>query len=120
RLARPLDLAGLVRNHSSGVEIEGQGARVGVARPLETLLPHAPPHATIAQVVVADVEPSSDACTFVVAPSARGMRTSASIPADLATCPACVRELFDPENRRYRYPFINCTDCGPRFTIARG
>lgn len=120
RLARSLDLAGFVRNDSSGVAIEVQGGRVGVARFLETLLPHAPPHATIAQVVVADVEPSSDACTFVVAPSARGTRTTASIPADLATCPACVRELFDPENRRYRYPFINCTDCGPRFTIARG
>ena len=56
---------------------------------------------------------------FRVAPSERAAAATAAIPSDAATCSACLRELFDPENRRFRYPFVNCTDCGPRYTIVR-
>ena len=57
---------------------------------------------------------------FVIRESPRGGAPDAPISPDVATCDACLAELFDPSDRRYRYPFINCTDCGPRFTIVTG
>ncbi len=56
--------------------------------------------------------------TFTIAGSVESSERRASIPPDLATCPECLAEIFDPTNRRYRYAFTNCTHCGPRFTIA--
>ena len=57
---------------------------------------------------------------FAIAPSAGGSRPDAPVSPDTATCDDCLAELFDPADRRYRYPFVNCTNCGPRFTIVRG
>jgi hydrogenase maturation protein HypF len=70
-------------------------------------------------VVAETVEPV-DARGFSIVRSARGGRPAALVSADVATCEDCLRELFDPADRRYRYPFLNCTNCGPRFTIVRG
>ncbi|HEY9230169.1 MAG TPA: acylphosphatase, partial [Gemmatimonadaceae bacterium] len=119
RLAHSLELAGFVRNDTTGVAIEVEGSGSRVERFLLALVADAPSHAAVRRVVVDDIAPRLDARTFVVAPSASRPGLPASIPADLATCDECLRELFDPSNRRYRYPFINCTECGPRFTIAR-
>ncbi len=120
RLARSLSLAGFVRNDVAGVAIEVQGAPTAVASFLAQLATDAPPHASIGRLTVTDVEPRAAARPFAIEGSVLGGTTSASIPADLCTCGDCLRELFDRRNRRYRYPFINCTACGPRFTIARG
>jgi hydrogenase maturation protein HypF len=77
-----------------------------------------PPLARIDSVVVRDLATTGDA-DFQILASERLGRVSTGIPADAATCPDCLRELLDPKDRRYRYPFLNCTNCGPRFTITR-
>ena len=67
---------------------------------------------------LADLAPTGETGFRIVASEVLG-RVSTGIPADAATCPDCLRELLDPADRRYRYPFLNCTNCGPRFTITR-
>jgi hydrogenase maturation protein HypF len=64
-------------------------------------------------------EPTAKAGFRIVASEACGRRSATGIPADAATCADCLRELLDPNDRRYRYPFLNCTNCGPRYTITR-
>ena len=120
RIAQSCQLAGFVRNDSRGVLIEVEGAASSIDDFLRDVVVHAPPHAQVAHVLVQDLDPRRDTSVFRVEPSTHGAATTASIPADLATCDDCFRELFDPRDRRFRYPFINCTNCGPRFTIARG
>lgn len=119
RLARSLDLEGFVRNDSSGVTIELQGEGVAIDRFLLDLTATAPTHSRIRDVTFADLRPELDSGGFAIEPSLGADTVSTSIPPDLATCGACLRELFDRADRRFRYPFINCTACGPRFTIAR-
>ncbi|MGH7623170.1 MAG: Sua5/YciO/YrdC/YwlC family protein, partial [Gemmatimonadaceae bacterium] len=109
-----------MRNDSAGVTIEVQGTRASVDTFIARLSIDAPPHARIDHLHAAELYPTAQARTFSVLPSERLDASTASIPADLCTCAACLAELFDPADRRYRYPFINCTDCGPRFTISRG
>ena len=120
RVARAADLAGFVRNDSAGVLIEIEGAPHAVAGFVESLRREAPPLARIDAIEVADA-PLRGELDFRVTESAEpgcaGSR--AKVPADTATCAACVRELFDEADRRHRYPFVNCTDCGPRYTIVR-
>ena len=70
-------------------------------------------------MLVEDVSPSGDP-DFAIRESVGGKVPDAPVTPDSATCPDCLRELFDPTDRRFRYPFINCTNCGPRFTIVRG
>jgi hydrogenase maturation protein HypF len=119
RLATEEGLTGRVRNDESGVTIEAFGPKDALdlfTRRLET----APPAAADIQALHAYAIPSEPLDTFSIsqsheAPADRRL----SIPPDLATCPACLSEVFDPSDRRYRYPFTNCTQCGPRFTIAR-
>ena len=120
RLAHSLGLAGFVRNDATGVAIELQGPPASLAEFLSTLVSDAPPRARIRDIIVDDLHVVQDARAFAVEASLGGGAAQTSIPADSCTCGACLRELFDPSNRRYRYPFINCTDCGPRFTIAFG
>jgi hydrogenase maturation protein HypF len=118
RLAQRSGLAGFVRNDSEGVWIEVEGDRRVVREFVQALGAEAPPLARIGSIEVKPLEPRGDS-VFRVEESETRPRTTAVIPPDAGTCDACLRELFDPGNRRYRYPFINCTDCGPRFSIVR-
>jgi hydrogenase maturation protein HypF len=119
RLARELGLAGYVCNDSSGVIIEVEGPADGLDRFVRRVAAEAPPLAVVEHVARDDV-PAVGASGFEIIASRAGGRPEAPVAPDSATCPACLRELFDPADRRFRYPFINCTDCGPRFTIVRG
>ncbi len=119
RLARELGLGGFVRNDSRGVQLELEGTDASIRVFLTRLEREAPPLAVIEQVQTEWVEPEG-AAEFVILESAAGQGRDAPITADTATCADCLRELFDPADRRYRYPFINCTNCGPRFTIVTG
>jgi len=117
RLARDEALAGWVRNDSTGVVIEVEGQAERVARFLERLAAEAPPVADIAEVSHEAVAPEG-AAAFEIARSERLPDALAEIPPDLGLCDDCRREMLDPADRRHLYPFINCTNCGPRFTIA--
>ncbi len=117
-LAARLGLAGGVANDSAGVTVDVEGARDAVAQFLAALERDAPPLALIERVTSREV-PARGETSFVIAPSETGRDRQALVSPDVATCDDCLRELFDPADRRFRYPFINCTNCGPRFTIVR-
>ena len=119
RLAGELGLAGYVLNDDRGVLLEVEGAAPAVASFLERLPADAPPLATVEEVAAEDLSPTGEA-GFAIAVSEQSGDPLAIVSPDHATCDACLRELMDPRDRRHRYPFINCTDCGPRFTIVRG
>ncbi len=119
RLAREEDLAGHVLNDERGVLLEVEGRAPAVERFLARLRSDAPPLAAVERVLCDPLEPSGQREFQIVASVARG-DPDALITPDTATCPDCLSELRDPGDRRYRYPFINCTNCGPRFTIVRG
>ncbi|MEA2311885.1 MAG: hydrogenase maturation protein HypF [Solirubrobacteraceae bacterium] len=119
RLAGELGLAGTVRNDARGVVVEVEGAPAAVAGFLARLASDAPPLAVVERVLTEDVAPSGER-GFAIVESTAGGRPDALVSADVATCADCLRELFDPADRRFRYPFLNCTNCGPRFTIVRG
>ena len=118
RLAGEHDLAGSVLNDAHGVLIEVEGEPAAVARFVERLPREAPPLASVEAIDPSELEPSGES-SFVVAPSAGGGEVDAFVSADAATCADCLAELLDPDDRRHGYPFINCTNCGPRFTIIR-
>jgi hydrogenase maturation protein HypF len=117
RVAVEHGLVGFVRNTSSGVAIEVFGPDAVLDAFMIRLASSAPPAAVIQQVRSSAI-PAQPLETFSIAHGNEHADRRVSIPADLPTCDACLAELFDPANRRYRYPFINCTSCGPRFTIA--
>lgn len=117
-LARRLDLAGSVSNDGGGVTVEVEGTGAALERFLAALEREAPPLAQIERVTSSEVKPLGDRA-FVIAPSRAGPERATLISPDVATCADCLRELFDPADRRFRHPFINCTNCGPRFTIIR-
>jgi hydrogenase maturation protein HypF len=119
RLTRELGLGGFVRNDEHGVVLEVEGAPEAVAAFFERLPRDAPPLARIERVEPVDVLPRGDRAFAIRASAALGA-ARAQVAPDVATCPDCLRELRDPADRRYRYPFVNCTNCGPRFTIVRG
>jgi hydrogenase maturation protein HypF len=118
RLARELGLAGSVSNTAAGAAIEVEGPNASVESFLARLLCELPPLARITSLAVRDLPCDHDA-EFRILPSRLGEEHRALISPDVAICDDCLRELFDPADRRYRYPFINCTNCGPRFTIVR-
>ncbi|HWD43039.1 MAG TPA: acylphosphatase, partial [Actinomycetota bacterium] len=117
-LAGRLGLAGLVGNDAGGVFVEVEGAAETVERFLAALAAEAPPLAVIERVTATPLEPTG-AAGFAIAPSRAGGDRQTLVSPDTATCADCLRELADPADRRFRYPFINCTNCGPRFTIVR-
>ncbi len=118
RLASELNLAGTIANTAAGVTIEVQGTNDAVASFVTRLPQELPPLARVTAVVVCDL-PSNGDRAFRILPSRIGEEHRALISPDVALCADCRRELFDPADRRHRYPFINCTNCGPRFTIVR-
>ena len=118
-LAARLDLRGWVCNTSAGVEIEVQGQKSKVESFVHSLATEAPPLARIDSIDVQDKSLDIEYSTFEIQPSTTIEGQFQPISPDVALCADCERELFDPEDRRYLYPFINCTNCGPRFTIIK-
>jgi hydrogenase maturation protein HypF len=118
RLAHQHGLAGCVRNDASGVTIDAFGD-VAALDAFMAGLRGGPPAAARIEGLEAQEIPPEPIAGFRIEPSGPGDERRVSIPPDLATCEACLAELGDPEDRRYRYAFTNCTHCGPRFTIAR-
>ena len=118
RLAMEEGLAGFVGNDTGGVTIEIEGPPERVAAFVARLRREQPPLARIDSVAVRELPLVGDAGFRIAASEVLGP-VSTGIPADAATCPDCLRELLDPNDRRYLYPFLNCTNCGPRFTITR-
>jgi hydrogenase maturation protein HypF len=118
RLAAWRQLRGFVTNTAAGVSIEVQGPAADVEDFVRRLPVEAPALARVTGVTVTEL-PCTPEADFRIVASRHGDAVQTLIPPDVATCPACLRELLDPADRRYRYPFINCTDCGPRFTITR-
>jgi hydrogenase maturation protein HypF len=117
-LARELNLGGLVRNDSSGVTLEIEGARSQVQEFSRRLMSHLPPLARIDSVEVHPLKACGER-EFRIVPSEPTAHASTPISPDVATCGECLREMGNRDDRRYRYPFINCTNCGPRYTIVR-
>ncbi len=118
RLAQEIGVRGSVRNDGLGVLIEAFASEPVLDEFARRLAAEPPPAARIRELTAAPLA-LSPAAGFEIVRSAAGGERRVSIPADLATCPHCLAELFDPRDRRYRYAFTNCTNCGPRFTIAR-
>ncbi|HEY8902060.1 MAG TPA: carbamoyltransferase HypF [Chthoniobacterales bacterium] len=116
RLATELGLCGWAQNSSQGLVIEAEGASDVLGQFLSRLERECPPRAEIREIRHETIAPAGDAAFEIRASDASGAKTAAILP-DIAPCPDCLRELFDPANRRHRYPFINCTNCGPRFSI---
>ncbi len=117
-LAARLDLSGHVGNDSTGVFAEIEGERAAVSEFLAAVREQAPPLATVGQVSSRELE-TQGTTGFRIMASPDGAGANTLVAADSATCADCLRELHDPADRRYRYPFVNCTNCGPRFTIVR-
>ncbi|MGH3908120.1 MAG: carbamoyltransferase HypF [Pseudonocardiaceae bacterium] len=118
-LAGRFGLSGRVGNDTSGVFVEVEGAEQAISEFLTVLPTEAPPLAVIEQIRTSSLLPTGEPGFHIVASNASGRRDTL-VSADSATCADCLRELADPTDRRFDYPFINCTNCGPRFTIVRG
>ncbi|MBZ5594620.1 MAG: carbamoyltransferase HypF [Acidobacteriia bacterium] len=116
RLARELELTGWVCNSSAGLVVEAEGAPARVDRFLERLEAEMPAAAVVLTRETAILAPAGFR-NFEIRSSDEEASKIAGVLPDLATCPACLQELNDPSNRRYGYPFTNCTLCGPRYTI---
>jgi hydrogenase maturation protein HypF len=117
RLAQELKLSGSVANSPRGVLIDAQGEQAVVQQFMNRLQTERPSLALIRNTESVFLPASNDRSGFQIQESETKGAPDAFILPDLATCPDCVRELFDPRNRRYLYPFTNCTHCGPRFSI---
>src|ERR1700690_1144890 len=121
RLATGRHLSGTIRNTAAGVTIEIQGPAETVQDFVEHLPAEAPPLARITSITVQELpcaELGGDP-DFRIIHSREGEEVRTLISPDVAICADCLREMFDTQDRRFRYPFINCTNCGPRFTIIR-
>lgn len=115
-LAHSLNLSGWVRNNSGTVEVHAQGSALRLKVFGKALLECPPPTAVARLIEVRDADLESGA-GFLILPSTRGAQESISVPLDLSPCDECLTELKEPSARRHGYPFINCTQCGPRYTI---
>ena len=115
-LAKSLNLKGYVLNNSTGVQIEAEGEGIDLRKFIEALPESLPPQAHIINLTEERLPPVNFT-DFEIRESSTQQKRTALISPDLAVCDACLKELFDPQDRRYRYPFINCTNCGPRYTI---
>ncbi|MBI5445860.1 MAG: carbamoyltransferase HypF [Deltaproteobacteria bacterium] len=118
RLAAARGLSGWVRNGASGVLLEVEGAEGEIRAFLQELRERAPPLAAVGAISAEEL-PAEGREGFAILESGGG-GDDVQIAPDGDVCPDCLRELFDPADRRYRYPFINCTNCGPRYTVVTG
>ncbi|MCL5291835.1 MAG: Sua5/YciO/YrdC/YwlC family protein [Actinobacteria bacterium] len=116
QLAREHALTGWVLNDSSGVIVEVEGSPADVEAFIEEIPSKAPPLARLESLDLSEVPADGD-IAFTIRKSREEEGEFVLVSPDIATCDDCVAELFDPADRRHRYPFINCTNCGPRFTI---
>jgi hydrogenase maturation protein HypF len=117
RLACANTLSGWVLNAEEGVEIHLEGADTGLEAFVRDLKAQPPPAASIAEIDVQPAEPVG-LLDFTIRTSQRRERPTVRISPDLPVCKECLKELFDPANPRYLYPYINCTNCGPRYTVV--
>jgi hydrogenase maturation protein HypF len=117
RLARANTLAGWVLNGEEGVEIFLEGTEKGLLAFVRDLKAQPPPASSIAEIEVHRADPLG-LNEFTIRESQRRERLTVRISPDLPVCDACLKELFDPADRRYWYPYINCTNCGPRYTVV--
>jgi len=115
-LAQEMGLSGWVQNSPQGVSIEAEGERKILDDFLQRILTESPPNAVIHHYETSYLAPTGDAYFEIRASKNTGEQSTLIAP-DIATCPACLHELFDPTNFRYLYPFTNCSHCGPRFSI---
>jgi len=120
QLAKKLGLTGFVRNESSSVRIQIQGPGNALEEFCSRLVSDSPPQARIESIEIRVLPADLSEKEFWIASSSGAWAKAPVIPADLATCEECRREIFTPSERRYRYPFTNCTNCGPRWSIIRG
>ena len=118
RLAGECGLSGHVGNDTAGAFVEIEGSATDRDRFLERLMGEAPPLVRIASAEGTEIPPTGE-MAFRILPSDEAGRREAEVTPDAATCADCLRELLDPADRRHRYPFINCTNCGPRYSILR-
>ncbi len=119
RLARELSLTGHVSNNSSGAVVEVEGLSASVDQFTVRLESDRPKPCLILAKEITRLEPAGYISFEIVASEAAAAKTAVVLP-DLATCPECLAEIRDPAARRFDYPFTNCTNCGPRYTIIRG
>ena len=119
RLAREEGLGGGVGNTSDGVRIDVQGSAAAVARFESRLCGELPPLARVTGLSGEEAAPESGRADFRIFPSRGHAGHSVLVSPDVGICDDCAGEMADPENLRYAYPFINCTNCGPRYTITR-
>ena len=120
RLATDLGIAGEVGNDSGSVFVVAHAPAEVLDELVHRLRADAPPLAVVESVEVAELPPPDHAPTgFRIVESARTGGPRTLVPPDVATCPECLAEVLDPADRRYRHPFANCTNCGPRFTVIR-
>ena len=116
RLATELGLAGWVNNSPQGVFVEVEGARACVEEFVTRIEAEKPPRSFVQSLETSWLDAAGYTGFEIRPSSASGAKTALVLP-DIATCGDCLREIFDPRDRRYRYPFTNCTNCGPRFSI---
>lgn len=119
RIAHAHGLAGWVTNDGAGVDILVEGAAAGIANFLRDLAGDPPPASRIEQMETEDASPEHLAA-FEIRASAAAHRPTVHVSPDLPVCESCLREMRDPGDRRFGYPYINCTDCGPRYSIILG
>jgi len=119
RLATSFNLTGWISNDSEGVMIEAEGFQSSLDHMLESLQQDKPPHAYYNRIDIQYLKPAGYQ-QFKIRRSNNNGRKRALMQPDIATCPDCLKEIFDPDNHRYLYPFTNCTHCGPRYSIITG
>ncbi len=118
RLAKSCDLTGSILNSDQGVVIELEGDSASIQLFLDTLDKSPPPLARISSIQQKNYDSLKGFTLFTILKSVSTAKSRAIIPADIATCNDCLQDIADSQNRRYKYPFTNCTNCGPRYSIV--
>jgi len=119
RTAKAFGISGDVKNDITGVVIRASGSKSSLDDFINAIKQNAPPLASIRSIDIVDLPLLELPGPFTIAQSGRGQNAEIDIARDTAVCPSCLAEMLDKNNRRYRHPFINCTDCGPRYTIIK-